>query len=85
MSNSSMAWLCVDQRGDEYVSNEMPHRCGPDLFLDFVYWSSEIHGVNTLVLLPWGTIELLTGKVLTWHDEPIKIDDISDRYLSLIK
>lgn len=51
------------------------------------YWTDEssnylteiydgIEAYNTCVYLPKGTIKFLTGKTITWDDEPIEINEL---------
>lgn len=69
-----MAWLAVNFDGSETVSPSKPER-------DFREWScyqkvfveSEV-GFECFTLdLPKGSIYKLTGKNMTWNDEPIEI------------
>jgi len=59
-----MAWLAVDKDGKEIISTTCPER------EDF-WWSIENEG-RCLALLS-RSIKKLTGKTLTWDDEPIEI------------
>lgn len=73
-----MAFLAIDKFGDEYIFRFKPDR-------DSCYWSDErlnkdCVGSNDTpyyhsseIELPKGTIKVLTGKELTWDDEPIEI------------
>jgi hypothetical protein len=63
-----MAWLCVDEDGDEMIFDNKPKRdnsptCGG-------YWSRNEERDFCNVDLPKGTIKKLIGKNLTWEDEP---------------
>lgn len=61
-----MAWLAVDMDGSEYVYQDKPIR--KDKLFDRQEDESE------LVQLPEGSIKKLTGKELTWDDEPIELE-----------
>lgn len=61
-----MAWLAVDKDGSEYVYQDKPIR--KDKLFDRQEDESE------LVQLPEGSIKKLTGKELTWDDEPIELE-----------
>jgi len=56
-----MAWLAVDRDGDEYIYSERP-----------------IRGLNAFygtcaIPLPYGVVEMIIGRKLTWEDEPVEI------------
>lgn len=57
-----MAWLAVDADGSEYVYRNCPNRLTDT-------WMED----EDLVELPKGAIKRLTGKDLTWNDEPIEV------------
>ena len=59
-----MAWLTVDSNGNEKIWRLKPMR-------NKTMWSGFMN--TDIVTLPAGSIEKLTGKVLTWSDEPIEI------------
>lgn len=61
-----MAWLAVDMDGSEYVYQDKPIR--KDKLFDRQEDESE------LVQLPEGSIKKLTGKELTWDDEPVGLE-----------
>ena len=60
-----MAWVAVDQNGDEWIFEEEPTRADD-------YWEpiSEM-----LVSLPKGSIKKLTGRELTWDDSPVELKE----------
>lgn len=57
-----MAWLAVNKNETEVIFHSKPIRFEK-------YWESN----DDYVDLPSGSIEKLTGKQLTWEDEPIEI------------
>lgn len=59
-----MAWLAVDKDYREFIYDIKPHRAYGDMWYD---------DVCDFVELPDGSIKKLTGKILTWEDEPIEI------------
>lgn len=69
-----MAWLCVDEDGDEtMIFDNKPKRdasptCGG-------YWSRNEENDCCNVDLPKGTIKKLIGKELTWESEPYELKD----------
>jgi hypothetical protein len=71
-------WLAVDGHGDERAFSVEPYRKFPNMNLE-VQWGQrwDTGALETDfrygVLLPKGTIKYLTGKDLTYSDEPIKI------------
>lgn len=60
-----MAWLVVDEDGQEVESASYPR------------WNKEegawIAADGKIAEIPKGTIQKLTGRCLTWLDEPIEI------------
>lgn len=58
-----MAWLAVDKDNSEYIYKERPTR-----YLD-AYWYNDYGYVQ----IPYGSIERLIGRKLTWDDEPAKL------------
>ena len=74
-------WVAVDGHGNEYAFPERPHRDFPNMDLR-VKWgrrwrigtSIDPPIVRNGVKLPIGTIETLSGKVLTYNDEPIQLE-----------
>ncbi len=59
-----MAYVAVDNDGDEIIFEFPPKRSH-----NHVDWM----GGGGSVYLPEGSIEKLTGKTLTWDDEPIEL------------
>jgi hypothetical protein len=71
-------WLAVDGHGNEYAFNSKPWRDFPNLDLR-VKWgqrwvSDSMQSMDKRVKLPKGSIELLTGRVLTYKDEPVLLE-----------
>lgn len=67
-----MAWLAVDEDLEEYIFDVKPERCVGEIN----YWDiteEDDQDDFNCVELPFGTIEKLIGKVLTWADEPVEI------------
>ena len=63
-----MAWVCVDEDGQEAVFETKPYR-------EFKYneWFRESLYSDEMVRFKKGTIEKIIGRVLTWDDEPVEI------------
>ena len=60
-------WLEVDKNGSEFWYSLVPER-------EDGYWASPIGEYSAFERLFPGAIKILTGKELTWNDEPIKIE-----------
>lgn len=70
-----MAWLAVHKNGKEGIFKNKPTR-GEEL--DFWYDEQEDDaGVlyDTEIPLPKGLIKKLTGKTLSWNDEPVELKE----------
>jgi len=61
-----MAWLAVDANGTELIFSNTPER------MTDIWLPGEIE--PDCVELPTGSIKKLTGKVMTWDDEPFELD-----------
>lgn len=68
-----ITYFAVDSDGTEVCFNEKPVRKHDHL--DIWYVPEDIYNDTNNVCLPKGTIKKLTGKQLTWEDEPIAIKD----------
>ena len=74
-------FVAVDGHGNEYAFNEEPKRAFPNLDL-MVRWGQRWMVGTSIdparsrngVKLPKGTIKMLTGRVLTYADDPICIE-----------
>lgn len=60
-----MAWLAVDKNETEWIYKRIPTR---SVKTDECWYSTEQN-----IKIPSGSIEKLTGKQLTWKDEPIEL------------
>ncbi len=58
-----MAWVAVDENGDEVIYKHKPYRVSNYWYMCDDYF----------VELPKGSIEQLTGRKLFWYDEPLEI------------
>lgn len=65
-----MAYLAVDKDGSELIFMNEPER---DRRTGWWYDSDEDTECEGGIGLPKGSIKKLTGKTLTWNDEPIEI------------
>ena len=63
-----MAWLAVDEDGEEYIYEHKPFR---DKIL-MAYLNVE---ETNYVTLPKGSIKKLIGRELTYADEPVEINE----------
>ena len=74
MMKNKETWVAVDGHGNELAFPERPYRSFPNMNLS-VQWGRgwTIGDLGNGVMLPTGSIELLTGKKMTYSDEPIKI------------
>lgn len=69
-------FLAVNKNGDEVILDNFPVRQGEiwadeRSAYDEEYFSVEDH--NSAIVLPKGTIYKLTGKCLTWEDDPVSL------------
>jgi hypothetical protein len=74
-------WVAVDGHGVEYAFNEKPQREFPDIDKRVLWgqrWyigtSADPYRRRCGVRLPKGTIKFLTGKQLTYLDEPMLVE-----------
>lgn len=67
-----MAWLAVDKDGTEAIYNIKPFRGVNKIKHNTEMWALPTLG-SYYILLPKGSIKKLTGKDLTWNDEPVKL------------
>jgi hypothetical protein len=67
-----MAFVAVDEDGAEWCFKYKPMKYAYE-----VYWSaSEKHDMH--MELPKGSIKKLTGRDLTWDDEPVELGGSDD-------
>ena len=59
-----MAWIAVDECGDEYLFNQEPTR-------DFEF--KIFRSLDKWIEVPFGTSLKLTGEQMTWTDEPVEL------------
>ena len=62
------SYLAVDKNGEEYIYNNLPDR------KEDRFYNQKSHGEYKSIELPKGSIEKLTGRKLTWQDEPQMIE-----------
>lgn len=67
-----VTYFAVDSDGTEVCFNDEPVRS--DGVFDVWNVPEDIYNNTNNVCLPKGTIKKLTGKQLTWEDEPIAIE-----------
>lgn len=60
-----VTYIAVDKNGDEAVYDSLPYRD------EYGFWTNPLD--NNAVDMPKGTCLKLTGKELTWEDEPIEL------------
>lgn len=67
-----MAWVAVDQYGNEGIYANKP-------ILRVGFWWDEVvtedDSYDTEIILPKGTIKKLIGRDLTWEDNPIELKE----------
>lgn len=73
-----MAWLAVNENGQEIISPNKPDRWGygqPDFWQDneHIGVDCDMTYINRAVRLPKGTIFKLLGKNMNWDNEPIEL------------
>ena len=64
------AYLAVEPNGNELIFSEPPRRC--DEYSTCGWFCSS--NSSQCVSVPRGTIKKITGKTITWNDEPIKLE-----------
>lgn len=72
-------WLCVEQSKSEWLFTSLPIRqIEKDTETGEVYsnWHPSSNNYNDCQELDEGTIKKLIGRVLTWEDEPVKVDSM---------
>ncbi|MEG1008262.1 MAG: fructan hydrolase [Clostridia bacterium] len=62
-------WLAVNKDGQEVIMDNKPERFN-NKWKSLVFIGPGYY--DTSMILPKGTIKKLTGKELTWDDEPLK-------------
>ena len=60
-----MAWVAVDENGDEFIYRSEPYR-----LQNYLYMCD-----NYFVELPKGSVEKLLGRKLSWKDEPVELKE----------
>lgn len=66
-----MAWVAVNENGDEYIYEAMPERCfGWQWVPTFCEYQDRIY---ESIKLPKGSIKKLIGRELFWDDEPAEL------------
>ena len=66
-----MAFVAVNDNGDEYIYEEMPERCfGWQWIPTFCEYQDRIYDS---IKLPHGSIKKLIGRELSWNDSPVKL------------
>ena len=64
------AYLAVEPNGNELIFSEPPRRFDEYSTCGWFCNSNSTQCVN----VPRGTIKKITGKSITWNDEPIKLE-----------
>lgn len=64
------AYLVVEPNGNELIFSEPP--CRIDEYSFSGWFSNNIY--TQCVYIPQGTIKKITGKSITWKDDPIKLE-----------
>ena len=63
-------YLAVEPNGNELIFSEPPRRIDEHSTCGWFCSSNSTQCVN----VPRGTIKKITGKTITWEDEPIKLE-----------
>lgn len=70
-----MAWVAVDSLNQELIFRNEPFRdIDTDYMVTYHGWFDEIRN-SWGIELPKGSIKKLTGKDLTWEDEPVELKE----------
>lgn len=64
------AYLAVEPNGNELIFSESPRRIDEYSTCGWFCSNNSTQCVN----VPRGTIKKITGKTITWEDEPIKLE-----------
>lgn len=80
-----MAWVAVDRDGSEIISES-----DNLIKIDNSFWANGENLMDAPIYLPYGAIQKLIGRKLTWEDEPVKLPyrlstDMSDELIQTIK
>lgn len=67
-----MAWVAVNANGKEFLFEKKPYRSGCG---EYGYWNHTYSGIGGCVLIPHGSIKKLTGRDLSWKDEPVELKE----------
>lgn len=59
-----MAWVAVSEWGSEHIFDNTPYRKSG-------WWL--VHGCDSEIRIPQGSIKKLIGRDLTWEDEPVEL------------
>lgn len=79
LGKQTIVFLAVNENGDEVILDNFPVQQG-EIWTDErsahddEYFSVEDH--NSAIVLPKGSIYKLTGKYLTWEDDPISLKSV---------
>lgn len=79
LGKQTIVFLAVNENGDEVILDNFPVRQG-EVWTDErsahdeEYFSVEDH--NSAIVFPKGSIYKLTGKYLTWEDDPISLKSV---------
>ena len=63
-----MAWVAVNEDGSEIIVNDNRYLERDE---DLGEWTN--YGYYDIIQLPYGSIEMLLGKEITWEDEPMEL------------
>ena len=82
LGKQTIVFLVVNENGDEVILDNFPVRLGgvwtdERSAHDENYFSVEDH--NSAIVLPKGSIYMLTGRYLTWEDAPVSLTLIMAR------
>ena len=67
-----MAWVMIDKNENELIFNDIPIGLCIGCFCNLNDDNRNCKSLNRIIL-PKGSIKKLTGKDLTWKDNPIEI------------
>ena len=77
-----MAYLAVQSWGTEVMFHNRPTRKENKYWQDDeVYWEARKYTTcaeDYSIVLPKGTIKKLIGRDMTWKDEPVNLETVSD-------
>ncbi|MEG1008255.1 MAG: fructan hydrolase [Clostridia bacterium] len=68
-----MAWLAVNENGQEVIMEGYPSRGYSHHELGDDEWYNGVWCADKIIEIPKGTIESIIGEQLSWEDKPVEL------------